>query len=577
MSSTRLLIERDVDATMRDGTVLRANIYRPEVSERLPVLLLRTPYNKNGGTDFCLRAAARGYVVVAQDTRGRYASDGEFMPFLDDLQDGYDTVQWAAELPWSNGDVAMWGGSYGGWTQWAAASQNPPALKTLVPLVTFTDIYRDLLYPGGALSLGVALTWCLGAEAGARMGRLEMTDDESAALRAAFLEAIDQTTVRQRFERLPLLDDPLLGREDLAPGYVRMLRERHIADWKAGALLDQAAEASIPALHAGGWYDLFASSTTGSFSALQKRSATRQGREGQRLIMGPWAHGPVTSTVGDAEFGVRSSGLFLDLEETTLQWFDHWLKGKSFDWLKEPPVRLFVMGENRWRHEESWPLARAVETPYYLASEGNANNLHGDGRLASKAADAAPPDRFTYDPGDPVPTHGGGLCCWAPALPPGAYDQRKVEERQDVLVYTSEPLQEELEVTGPVRVILWASTSAVDTDWTAKLVDVGPCGYARNLCDGIVRARFRDPMQPGLVNPGDVIRYEIALGPTSNLFLPGHAIRMEISSSNFPRFDRNLNTGQDSAISAEMVTAKQTVYHDAERRSCVLLPVVPRT
>ncbi|MGC9359861.1 MAG: CocE/NonD family hydrolase [Anaerolineae bacterium] len=577
MSSTRLLIERDVDATMRDGTVLRANIYRPEVSERLPVLLFRTPYNKNAGADFCLRAAARGYVVVAQDTRGRYASDGEFTPLLDDLQDGYDTVQWAAELPWSNGDVAMWGGSYNGWTQWAAASQKPPALKALVPQITFADIYRDFLYPGGALSLGVALTWCLGTEAGARVDQLDLKEEERAALRAAFLDALDETTARKRFEQLPLLDDPILGREDLAPGYVRMLRERHVTDWEAGALLDQAAEASIPALHMGGWYDLFAASTTGSFSALRDHGATQQGREGQRLIMGPWAHGPATSTVGDAEFGVRSSALFLDLEEMMLQWFDHWLKGESFDWLKEPPVRLFVMGENRWRHEENWPLARAVETPYYLTSQGSANSLHGDGRLTSQAPDAAPPDHFTYDPSDPVPTRGGGLCCWAPALPPGAYDQRVIEERQDVLVYTSEPLEEALEVTGAIRVILYAATSAVDTDWTAKLVDVEPCGYARNLCDGIVRARFHDPLDPALVSPGEIVRYEIALGPTSNLFLPGHAIRVEISSSNFPRFDRNLNTGQDSAISAEMVAAQQAVYHDAECRSCVLLPVVPRT
>ncbi len=577
MNHTRILIERDVKATMRDGTVLRANVHRPDTAERLPVLLLRTPYNKNVGTDFCLRAAARGYVVVTQDTRGRHASDGEFMPFLDEALDGYDTIQWATELPWGNGDIAMWGGSYCGWTQWAAASQKPAALKALVPQMTSTDIYHGLLYPGGALSLGVALTWCLGAEAGHRMERLDLTETESAALRASFLKAIDETTSRERFKRLPLLEDPILGRDDLAPGYARMLRERHARDWRVGAVLDQAAEASIPALHMGGWYDLFAASTTGSYATLRQHSATSRGREGQRLIMGPWAHGPVTSTVGDVDFGAQSSSLFLNLEEMTLQWFDHWLKGASFDWLNEPPVRLFVMGENRWRYEENWPPSRAVETPYYLTSHGNANSLRGDGRLASQAPDADPPDRYTYDPADPVPTHGGGLCCWAPALPAGAYDQRKIEERNDVLVYTSEPLEEALEVTGPVRVVLYAVTSAVDTDWTAKLVDVGPCGYARNLCDGIVRARFRDPLHPAPITPGEVVRYEIALGPTSNLFLPGHAVRIEISSSNFPRFDRNLNTGQDSAISAEMVTANQTVFHDTERRSRVILPVVPRT
>lgn len=576
MNLSCITIERDVETTMRDGTVLRANVYRPDIDERLPILLLRTPYNKDVGADFCLRAAHRGYMVVVQDTRGRHTSDGEFAPFVDDMKDGYDTVQWAASLPGSNGEVAMWGGSYGGWTQWAAASQRPPALRALAPQMTFTDLYRDLLYPGGALSLGVALTWCLGAEVAQRMARLDLGEAEHSALRVSFLEAIDQVTARRRFETLPLLDDPILGREDLAPGYIRILRQRHMRDWEECALLDQAAKASVPALHMGGWYDLFAASTTHTYATLRQHSATEAGREGQRLIMGPWAHGPVTSTVGEIEFGVHSSNICIDADEMVLQWFDHCLKGERFDWLDEPPVRLFVMGENRWRYEDAWPLARAIETPFYLTSGGNANSLHGDGRLSRQTPDAAPPDRYVYDPANPVPTRGGGLCCWAPALPPGAYDQRKIEERQDVLVYTSEPLEKPLEVTGPIRVVLYAATSAVDTDWTAKLVDVGPCGYARNLCDGIVRARFRNPEKPALPTPGEAVRYEIALGPTSNLFLPGHAIRVEISSSNFPRFDRNLNTGQDSATSAEMMIAEQTIYHDAERPSQIILPVVPR-
>ena len=575
--TTRILVERDVEVPMRDGTILRANIHRPETQEPLPVLLARTPYNKNGGADFSLRAATRGYLVVTQDTRGRYASSGDFCPFVDDLLDGYDTVEWAAALPGSNGQVAMWGGSYNGWTQWAAASQRPPSLSALAPQMTFTDLYNDLLYPGGALSLGVALTWCLASEVGANLSRLALSDQERAQQQATFLATVDQVTARTRFEALPLLQDPLLGREDLATGYVRMLTQQTAGEWADTALLDRAVEASLPALHMGGWYDLFAASTVGTFAALKERGATAAGRQGQRLIMGPWAHGPVTSTVGQVEFGVQSSSLVIDADETVLQWFDHCLKGETFEWLEQPPVRLFVMGENRWRYEDEWPLERAVATPLYLSSAGGANGRHGDGILAWQQPAGTPPDQFTYDPADPVRTHGGALCCWAPALPPGAYDQRQIEERPDVLVYTSEPLGEPIEVTGSIRVVVYAATSAVDTDWTAKLVDVGPCGFARNLCDGIVRARMRDPQNPTLVTPGEVVRYEIELGPTSNVFLAGHAVRLEISSSNFPRFDRNLNTGISSATSADMVAAQQTVYHDAGCPSHIVLPVVPRS
>jgi len=573
---TRILVERDVEIPMRDGTVLRANVHRPETSEQLPVLLMRTPYDKNVGADFTLRAATRGYLVVTQDTRGRHASSGDFAPFVDDMHDGYDTVEWAASLPGGNGQVAMWGGSYNGWTQWAAASQRPASLRALAPQMTLTDLYGDLLYPGGALSLGVALTWCLATEVAQNLSRIAVDEQERAAMQAAFCQAVDEVTARKRFEALPLLEDALLGREDLAPGYARMLKQQQAADWTDTALLDRAAQASVPALHMGGWYDLFAGSTVGTFAALQKRSATPAGRQGQRLIMGPWAHGPVTSTVGQVEFGVQSSSLVTDADETVLQWFDHCLKGESFEWLDQPPVRLFVMGANRWRYEEGWPLARAMETPLYLTGDGGVNSRHGDGSLSWQTPESRSPNRFTYDPANPAPTHGGALCCWAPALPPGAYDQREIEERPDVLVYTSEPLQEAVEVTGPIRVVLYAATSAVDTDWTAKLVDVGPCGYARNLCDGIVRARLRDPESPSLLTPGEVVRYAIDLGPTSNLFLAGHAIRLEISSSNFPRFDRNLNTGVSGATSAEMVTAQQTVFHDADQPSQVVLPVVPR-
>jgi hypothetical protein len=273
---------------------------------------------------------------------------------------------------------------------------------------------------------------------------------------------------------------------------------------------------------------------------------------------------------------VEKNGFDLDYGAEVHRWFDYWLKGIDNGIMNEPPVRLFVMGKNRWREENEWPLARTIYTPWYLHSAGQANTLHGDGSLSAERPASEPQDRYTYDPHDPVPTRGGGLCCWQAALPGGAFDQRQVEARKDVLVYTSAMLEQDLEVTGPLKVVLWAASSAVDTDWTAKLVDVHPCGYARNLADGILRARYRHGTSKAqLLKPGGIEEYVIELSPTSNVFLAGHRIRLEISSSNFPHYDRNPNTGRAAASEEDMVSAAQTVYHDAQHPSHILLPIIP--
>ncbi len=579
MSEPRMIVERNVEATMRDGTILRANVYRPDGAERVPVLLQRTPYGKDGSdVPFCLLSAARGYAVVVQDTRGRWDSDGTHYPMRDEFDDGYDSVAWAAAQPWANGRVGMWGGSYVGYTQWAAAATNPPALVTIAPDVTFTDLYRDCFVPGGALALGVAVSWGLGSAASMAIQRLDAPLETKCALNEELADALDAMSMGGLFRTLPLAKMPLLSREDITGrAFLEFFSHREYdAFWAQMDIRRRLSEIAVPAYHLGGWYDLFAKATMDNYVQMRQRAASEPARVGQKIIMGPWLHGPLAGVVGEVDFGVRAGEMFVLPYELRWRWFDYWLKGIANGIMDEPPVRIFVMGRNAWRDEMEWPLARTVYTPCYLHSAGRANSLRGDGVLSLQEAAAEPADRYTYEPKNPVPTRGGGLCCSQAALPAGAYDQRKIEERQDVLVYTSEPLERELEVTGPVKVILHASSSAVDTDYTAKLVDVGVCGYARNVCDGIVRARYRKGVERAeLLTPGEIVEYTLDLGPTSNVFMAGHRLRLEISSSNYPHYDRNPNTGRIPCSEEELVAAAQTIYHDAGHPSRIILPMIP--
>jgi putative CocE/NonD family hydrolase len=573
-----LIVERNVEAAMRDGTILRANVYRPDLEEPLPVLLQRTPYNKDGSdVDFCMLSAERGYAVVVQDTRGCWASEGEHYPFRDEFEDGYDTVEWAASQPWAGGKVGMWGSSYVGYTQWAAAVTQPPSLAAIFPSVTFADQYADLWYPGGALALGVLTSWSLGFRASMAIQRMDVSDEERVAWQEELADALDGLSKGTTCRTLPLSAMPLLSRQEIGQvrqAYLDIIAHAEYEDhWRKTnmrPLLDQIA---VPAYHLGGWYDIFVGGTLTNYVDMCR--STRTGAS-QKLIMGPWLHGPLSGWVGEVDFGVRASDMYVLHNEIMWRWFDRWLKGIDNGIMDEPPVCIFVMGRNRWRDEQEWPLARTVYTPWYLLSSGHANSCQGDGALSLEMPVGEQADSYTYDPRDPVPTRGGGLCCWQAALTPGAFDQRQVEERDDVLVYTSDELEEDLEVTGSVKVVLWAASDAVDTDITAKLVDVYPCGYARNVLDGIVRARYRhSTRQSELLTPGAVEQYTIDLGATSNVFLEGHRVRVEISSSNFPRFDRNPNTGYAVGSEAEMRIAAQTIYHDAQHPSHILLPVIP--
>ncbi len=577
----RLTVERDVAVPMRDGTVLYADVYRPEAAGRYPVILLRTPYNKALPRVAYLqldpmRAASRGYALLVQDVRGRFASEGAFYTFRHEVEDGYDTVEWAAGQPWSDGNVGMYGASYMGATQWLAALAKPPHLRCLVPMITASDYHEGWTYQGGAFQLGFNLSWTLANLVLTNLSHFKLTPADLAAVRAELIDAVDRMC--GAFEHLPLDAYPMLRKHGLADYYYDWLAHPDDdAYWHQWNIESRHAEITVPALNIGGWYDIFLGGTLRNFLGMRRNGPTPAARS-QRLIVGPWFHGLLWPNInGEVDFGVLSQGVAIDLDAILLRWYDHWLKGIDTGMLAEPPVKLFVMGENRWRDESDWPTTRARETRFYLHGGGRAATLAGDGRLGTEAPGHEPADHYLYDPRNPVPTRGGALCCWQAAVPAGAYDQCQVEARPDVLVYTTPPLEVPVEVVGPVIAKLWAASSAPDTDFTAKLVDVEPSGYARNLTDGIVRARYRESTaRTSLIEPGRVYEYTIDLWATANVFKAGHRVRLEISSSNFPRFDRNPNTGRPFPSEAELRPAMQTIFHDETRPSHVVLPIIPR-
>lgn len=580
MGEPTVVIEKDVPVPMRDGVVLYADIYRPAAAGRYPVILQRTPYDKSLTTIGMLmldavRTAGEGYAIVIQDSRGRYTSEGEFYPFRDDVNDGYDTVEWCGIQPWSDGKVGMYGASYVGATQWLAAISTPPHLRAIFPLITASHYHEGWTYQGGAFALGFNESWTMTSLAPDTYQRLAQTTPEAAERMGNMLAGIDDMC--HWFRHVPLKDFPLFG-QAAEYFYDWLAHPDDDEYWAAWNIEAQHHAVTVPVCNVGGWYDIFLGGTLRNYLGMRERGGSSDARQGQKLIVGPWHHTlPLNNVVGEVNYGLSSTSLAVDLDGLHLKWFDYWLKGKQNGLLEEPPVRIFVMGENTWRTENEWPLARTQYTKYYLHSQGDAKSLRGNGILGREQPRSEPADVYVSDPRNPVPTKGGGLCCWPAAVPGGAFDQRPVEERADVLVYTTPVLAHDIEVTGPVSVTLYAASSAVDTDFTAKLVDVHPDGYARNLTDSIIRARYRETRaRATLLTPGEVYEYTIDLWSTSNVFKAGHRIRVEIASSNFPRFDRNPQTGEASGEASRLEPALQHVFHDETRPSHIVLPVIPR-
>ena len=551
-------VERGVPAKMRDGVVLRADIYRPDTEGKFPVLLTRTPYDKSKEGDGTI-LAAHGYVVVIQDVRGRYTSEGKWYTFEHEPNDGYDTVEWAAALPYSNGKVGMFGGSYVGATQMLAAISAPPHLAGILPVVTASNYHENWTYQGGAFEQWFDQSWTTGLALDTLNRR------------------VAKDSYATRWDLMPLVHYPVLelgSPGGLADYYLDWVSHPAYDDyWKRLSIEEHYAQIQVPALTVAAWYDLFQDGSLRNYFGIKAHGGSPAARDGQRLMVIVGGHSGPGPIIGEVDFGkdaVVSEG------DLILRWYDYLFKGIDNGMAGEKPVKLFVMGRNIWRQEDGWPLARAVETRYYLHSGGKANTLKGDGSLAPEAPSTETADQYVYDPANPVPTHGGPLCCDSVHLKPGAFDQRPVENRHDVLIYTTPAFRQDTEVTGPITLDLYVSSSAVDTDFTGKVVDVGPQGFARNLAEGILRARYRTSRETAeLLTPQEIYKLTLNLWSTSNVFLAGHRLRLEVSSSNFPRFDRNLNTGEDQGRSTRMVKATNVVYHDSEHPSALILPMVP--
>jgi len=561
---------------MRDGTVLRADVYRPQTRDAVPVILMRTQYGKSeaqAGSRYQAPDwfASQCYLVVVQDIRGQGASGGTFSEFTHDQNDGYDSVEWAAALPGSNGKVGMYGSSYVGATQWLAAVTAPPHLVTIVPANTASDYYDGWTYEGGEFRLAFVQPWAIGSIAKtAAMNRNDQpTVDELTA-------AADDPTRWLDFRPFKDLPPMQPNNPAVAPWYFDWIRHSSRDDfWRQFSIRDRYPAVTVPVLNFEGWYDAFLAGGVENFAGMVARGGSDTARTNQRLVIGPWDHvdwgrpdsepAPVLKAIG----AVANS----PINSLMLDWYDHFLKGKENGVAGKPRVDYFLMGANVWKTASGWPLPQTRPTTYYLAGLGGADRK---GLLVETPPNAEAPDVYTYDPSFPAPSLGGHSCCGAQSGPQGPYDQTPAEQRSDVLVYSSAPLSHDTEVTGPTTVELWAQSSAIDTDFTAKLTVVKPDGEVINLNNGILRTSFRDSLsKPATTPPNQPVAYRIQIWPTSYEYRAGDRIRLEISSSDYPQFAPNPNTGEPFGQSTATVPATQTILHDATHPSSITLPVIP--
>lgn len=573
-----ITVTRDVMVEMRDGVTLATDIYRPTGAENCPTIVHRNPYDKSSGGSVAglmvnpLDAVQAGFAVVVQDTRGRFKSEGEWVPFENEAEDGHDTIEWAADQPWSNGRIGIYGASYHGVTTTQAITAKPPSLDAAIAYLTGANYHDGWTYSGGAFELGFNLWWVMYLAADTTQ-KLDIPPDERddafgdlMALTANPEEAAWGTPLRDN----PVFDHP-------AAAYTQDWFDHPEYDdyWRSIDVTQHLTDIDIPVLHVSGWYDLFLRGHLDFYDGLAT-AGTDRARDEQRFIIGPWDHEAYTTTTpdraGDRVFGYEAAGGRALMSDITLSWFGHWL-GNADD-PELPPVRYYQMGANEWRDADEWPPDH-TPTDYYLESGGDANTRFGDGRLTQTRPGTRGVDSYEYDPLDPVPSCGG-RSLHPNITEPGIQDRAAVETRNDVLVYTSERLTSSLDIAGPVDVTLHAASSAPDTDFTATLVDVEPDGYCAPIAEGIIRARYRNSItDPEFMMPGEVAEFHIDLRATAHTFDVGHRIRLEVSSSNFPRFDRNPNVAAPVADVdiADATTATQNVYHTPERPSRLTLPV----
>lgn len=560
-------VERNVCCAMRDGVNLAADVYRPATGGPYPVLLIRIPYDKtqaeNATYSHPARYASKGYIVVSQDTRGRYRSEGEWYPFRHETEDGYETIEWAARLPNSTGRVGMYGFSYGGATQLLPARKKPPSLAAICPAMTSSQYYEGWTFNQGAFALAFANSWALSL--GTDNARRRSDAAAMAGYATAFAAALDWDWYS------PLVDNPPMKTGDTGYYFDWIAHPSYDDYWRQWSIDEDYGQIDVPGLHIGGWYDTFLSGTVKNFVGLAQGAGSTMSREAQRLIIGPWFHIPWKPLVGES--GDRASAQVVD--DWQLAWFDQHLKGLGSAF--GAPVNVFVMGEHRWRSFTTWPPAESTETPWFLHSDGRANSKFGDGELSHTAPAVEPADIFTYDPNAPVPSAGGHSCCFDFVAPMGPADQQVREESNNVLVYTSPLLERDLVLVGNASLLLHAATSAVDTDWTARFCHVDAAGMSTNIQEGIVRSRYRESIsQPRMLERDAIYAYEIVLGPVGIRIPAGHRLRVQVSSSDFPQWDRNLNTGGPLGTEGMMqaVVATQVILHDQDHPSRLILPVI---
>jgi uncharacterized protein len=569
-------IEKNVPMETRDGTILRADIFRPDDNQKHPAILTRTPYNKilMANDDIrLLRNVQAGYAIIYQDIRGRYASEGSYdggdIYLAVEANDGYDAVEWVASQRWSDGNVGTAGLSYMARTQWMLAKENPPHLKAIAPWVSSSTPTSAGTFLYGVINL------IMGASSATTIGlgiaeNLEKQGKDASEMRRLLNQALSNPEVLYNF--LPLKDIPHFNFEGLKEvwlarglGAIPKIEDLEKAVWSY-------SKVNVPCFQLSGWYDFNNRGALINFENMRKKGGSAFSREHQHLLLGPWSHSQYANSLGGLNFGDSADAKFFGLAEYNLSFYNKYLLGMDVDL---PTVRYFVMGKNRWQDAADWPLPQTQWQRYYLHSSGKANSASGNGVLSRMEPAAEKPDTFIYDPLNPVPTTGGAWS-YGNGFVPGPLDQSIIERREDILCYSTPELKEDIEVTGPLVLHLFAASTARDTDFTAKLVDVYPDGRAFNVANGIVRARYRNSIfTPEFLTPGQVIEYKVNMVATSNRFLKGHRMRIDVSSSSFPEFDRNMNTGNPVGEDTTGIKARQTIYHQSDLASYIDLPVIP--